>query len=615
MKADRSQSIGQILKAGFSLLSLSERRRAVRLGFASIVVGGLDMVALATTMPFIGLLIDPGKVRSHPLFARYGWFLADMSETSLVVVAGVISLALVATSGLLSFTLQRRYNRFTSDCQSRLARDLLDELVHAPYSWFLTINSGVIAHVFQRDVFVWSRELVLKTQTVFRDLIMIVFPAILVVIVVPLVGVATIIGVGLGAAALLAFTRPRIEALVAVKQAADERAHLLASQALAGVKDVKLSGREAHFIGQFAKSYGAYSSSQARLANWHQVPTSFIMLAGQMGLFLVALVLWWANADHGALAPQLALLVLVTSRILPAASRLSSSTTVLFGVMPAIRSIVLLRDSLSRNRPIEAGEPSVQRSTGPWRKVEMGEVNFAYPSSDTPALASISLTIEAGRAYGVVGPSGAGKSTLVDILLGLLSPSSGVVHIDGKALGDMPVRAWQRRIGYVAQSPFISDDTLGANIAFGVPPTQVDYDRLRHAISMASLEDLVAQLPDGISTPLGERGVRLSGGQRQRIAIARALYDEADLLVLDEATSALDNVSERIVQEAIERLRGRIATVTIAHRLSTVRNCDCIFVVEGGRLAASGTYEELLSRSQTFRAMVEAAESGQDHTT
>lgn len=607
-KTKQSRDLLPALIAGLRIMTPRERRSAIWLGIATLLTGLLDMVALATTMPFIGLIIDPGLIQTSPFLKHFRGLLDSIPPDTVVMAVGLSSLALVLASGILGAVLQRRVNRFAAECQARLARDLLDDLVRAPYAWFLTINSSVVAHVFQRDVFIWSRELVLKALTVFRDIVMIVLPAVLVVLVVPLIGLLTILAVGAITTLLLVAIRPRIEALVAIKQDADSRAHLLATQALAGVKDVKLSGREQHFVNQFAKSYGTFASSQASLANWHQAPSSLILLAGQVGLFVIALALWWANADRALLASQLALLVLVTSRVLPAASRLSATTTVIFGVMPAIRAIVSMRDTLVGQRHHRATEAVATHPTSNWQRIELDHVGFSYRGSSAPAINTVSLAIDAGLAYGVVGPSGAGKSTLVDIIMGLLVPSGGTVRIDGKPLTDISVRAWQKHIGYVAQSPFIADETLSGNVAFGVQASQVNLARLERAIDMADLNGLVSELHEGLATQLGERGLRLSGGQRQRIAIARALYNEANLLVLDEATSALDNVSERSVQEAIERLRGRVATVTIAHRLSTVRNCDRIFVVDGGNLVASGTYDALLDTSPLFRAMVDAAE-------
>jgi ATP-binding cassette, subfamily B, bacterial PglK len=217
-------------------------------------------------------------------------------------------------------------------------------------------------------------------------------------------------------------------------------------------------------------------------------------------------------------------------------------------------------------------------------------------------LVDIDIDVPRGETLGVVGPTGAGKSTLIDLILGLLDPSSGRITIDGVPLPEVRA-AWQGRIGYVPQVAFLFDDTIRANVALGIPEGAVDDRRLAEAVSLAQLDDFVASLPQGLRTIVGERGMRLSGGQRQRVAIARALYHEPELLVFDEATAALDNATERDVTAAIEGLRGKKTIVIIAHRLSTVQRCDSLILLSEGRIVARGAYDELLSSSPDFRAL------------
>lgn len=597
---------------GFALLTPSERRKAALLALATVGVGALDTVALATAMPFIGLLVDPDALLSYPMIERLHQFAGAPGYAQMVTLTGLGCLVLVVASSLAGFAMQRRMGRFASDCQARLAGEIMGSLIAAPYAWFLTVNTTSVGHVFQRDVVLWARELVLKVLNVVRDVAIVVLPTLLVVVTTPAAGVMTIVLIGVLVAAVLRIIRPRIQKLITVKQEADARANLLAIQALAGVKDVKISGRGAEFTEQFVRSFGAFSRTHAQLTSWHQVPATVILLAGQAAMFAVALILWTVNDDKAALAGQLALLVLVTSRVLPAANRLASAATTFYGVLPAICAVRGLIAEVHNG----AASCAPPRRTGPsqplaWRQLELRSVGYTYPDATIASLRDITLVLEPRRAYGIVGPSGAGKSTLVDIVIGLLAPSEGAIMLDDVPLKGDTLLAWQRRVGYVPQAPFITDDTLAANVAFGVPPERIDRARLDSALEGANLSELVSSLPRGVDTPLGDRGVRLSGGQRQRIAIARALYDEADLLILDEATSALDTVSERAVQEAIEQLRGRVVTVTVAHRLSTVRDCDQIFVMDGGKLVAEGGWQELLATSPVFREMVNATNGKQ----
>jgi ATP-binding cassette subfamily C protein len=240
----------------------------------------------------------------------------------------------------------------------------------------------------------------------------------------------------------------------------------------------------------------------------------------------------------------------------------------------------------------------------PLQSLQLEAVSLTYPGEETPAIDNVSLDISPGGSLGVVGPSGAGKTTLIDILLGLLAPTKGRVLVNGRDLSGMR-QAWSRRLGYVPQSIYIFDDTLRRNIAFGYADNEIDEDAVLTAIEQAQLEDFVDGLSEGMDTVLGEHGARLSGGQQQRIGIARALYHDPEVLVLDEATSSLDTETEQEITAAIDNLRGIKTLVIIAHRLSTVRQCDRLIYLENGKLADSGTFEELASGNDAFRNLVE----------
>jgi len=238
------------------------------------------------------------------------------------------------------------------------------------------------------------------------------------------------------------------------------------------------------------------------------------------------------------------------------------------------------------------------------KQLELSHVVYAYPATDRPALHGLSLTIQARTTVGIVGGTGAGKTTAVDVMLGLLTPQKGALKVDGVPITSDHMRAWQNTIGYVPQQIFLVDDSVAANIAFGIPADQVDHAAVEQAAKVANLHDFImSELPQGYQTFVGERGVRLSGGQRQRIGIARALYHDPNVLILDEATSALDNLTERAVMEAVHNLSHEKTIIMIAHRLSTVKDCDTIFLMEKGRLVAQGRYDELAAENETFRRM------------
>ena len=240
----------------------------------------------------------------------------------------------------------------------------------------------------------------------------------------------------------------------------------------------------------------------------------------------------------------------------------------------------------------------------PISELQLDNITYSYPQAEHPALIDLSLTIPAKTTVGLVGSTGAGKTTVVDIIMGLLVSQQGEMRVDGIPITGGAIRDWQNNLGYVPQHIFLTDDTVAANIAFGTPPNEIDQDAVERAARIADLHHFVMEeLPNGYQTMVGERGIRLSGGQRQRIGIARALFHDPDVLVLDEATSALDNLTEKAVMDAVHNLGHRKTIILIAHRLSTVRECDVIFLLEHGKLKASGTFTELVERDESFSLM------------
>ena len=595
----------RILRGGFTLATQKEKIKMLMLALLTLLIGFLDMIAIGSIMPFVGLLMDPVIVQRNTMFASCVALIGSPPIEKLVPIVGMACLSLVIASGAAGLLLQRKIGRFTANCQLRLARSLMTKVLQAPIIWHVVRNSATIAYSVQQHVLIWAREFILKGLGVIRDLLMVLLPAIFLIIVAPTWGLVSLFLVSIAVGLVMLWVKPKIIRLAKLKNDAYELANLKAFQALAGIKDVKVSGRENVFVDTFAASYASYANGSAALSNWHMVPFVVILLAGQVGLFVVALTLWWLSSSSAELASQLALLVMVTSRVLPAANRLSTATTTFFGAAPSVQAILDLNNNLGSTE-VAKDSKLVPLIVRPWNKIELTNVCFTYPNSDRESLQNISLTIHAKRSYGVVGGSGAGKSTLVDLVAGLLTPQKGDIFIDGCKLLHGNHRKWQSNLSYVSQHPYITDDTLRANIAFGITKEGVDECRLYQAISAAGLIDLMNDLPYGLDTVLGDRGVRLSGGQRQRVAIARALYDEVDLLILDEATSALDNITEREVQKSLSDITGFITTLTVAHRLSTIRNANQIFVLDRGVLVDTGNWEHLINNSPIFRSLVDA---------
>jgi ABC-type multidrug transport system fused ATPase/permease subunit len=362
-------------------------------------------------------------------------------------------------------------------------------------------------------------------------------------------------------------------------------------QGFGGVKDVKILGRENYFVNQYSDHLDGNANVLRRFSLAQAVPRFGLEILMMIGLASLVSTMVLSGQELTGILPVLGLFGAAAFRLLPAVNR-----------------SILSAQTINLNRPLVDGvaadlglsisttsTPSVHSHLA--SSISVRDLSFSYEMTSTQALAGVSIDIARGEAVGLVGPSGSGKSTLVDILLGLLEPTSGRVLVDGSDIHDN-LRGWQDQIGYVPQSIFLTDDTLLRNVAFGLPKDQIDNDAVKSAIRSAQLEDFVASLPDGLDTIVGERGVRLSGGQRQRIGIARALYNNPDVLVLDEATSSLDTETEHGVMQAVQALQGEKTVIIVAHRLSTVEYCDRLYRLENARIVDEGTFSEVTSRTK-----------------
>jgi ATP-binding cassette subfamily C protein len=378
------------------------------------------------------------------------------------------------------------------------------------------------------------------------------------------------------------------------------------AQALEGIKEVRLRGRESFVVERFAHERTQTLLVRHRFLTLSGISRLLLETTFVFGILSVVLVLAWSGSGRVGLVPVLAVYAYAGFRLIPGANRLQLHLANIRYGMPAIDR---LRRDLDRCEG--AGAVAGGGSTGAplafELEVVLDEVWYAYDRESAPVLQDLHLSIHRGESVGIVGATGAGKTTLVHLLLGFLVPSGGRVLVDGRDIHD-DLRAWQRRIGFVPLAVHLIDDTLARNVAFCIPDDMVDPARVTVALRRAQLHEFVASQPAGLQTVLGERGVRLSGGERQRVAIARALYDDPDVLVFDEGTSSLDSRTEREMTRAIEGLYGEKTLIVVAHRLATVRGCDRIVLLEGGRIAATGSFDELARDHAGFRRLAAMAE-------
>jgi len=337
------------------------------------------------------------------------------------------------------------------------------------------------------------------------------------------------------------------------------------------------------------------------------VPKYFMELIAFGTMIALVLYLLTSHKDNlGMILPILSVYALTGFKLLPTFQQIYSSIATIKGNMISFENI---KDDLIESKRQNTSEVGILEKEQLYVKknIVLEDVTFTYPNKEKPVLCNLSLTIKTNSIVGIVGLSGSGKSTLIDIVLGLISPQSGRLKVDDIKVSKENLRAWQNSIGFVPQSIFLSEGTIAENVAFGISKSNIDTMIVKQALKLAHLEELVSNMPKGIDTKVGERGVQLSGGQRQRIGIARALYNDPSLLVFDEATSALDGTTEKMIMDAIHDFSGMKTIIMIAHRLKTVQKCDVIYFINHGKIIDSGTYSELLEKNEQFREMAKHA--------
>jgi len=490
--------------------------------------------------------------------------------------------------------------RFSMNFTNRLIRETMHGCLIAPYAWLRTQNGAQL-----------SQRLVTDVATVGQAL----FPVVLEILYggfVLILGVAVILATSPWQAILsisiltgIAITILSVLNPLAARFAAIQRDKVIlgnhrAVETFTGRKLVKASRAESFFARRYISEFVLGNAARMKLNIVNKAIPMGTLLLGQTAMLSLAFALVLSDLPVENVVAQLTFVLLVLSRVLPAVSSVTGSITKLVKTVPSFLGYMDLRREIGPW--LGANMAPQQRTAIDWQRLELSQVTFAYEDAEHSQINCAGLKLKRGCAYGLVGPSGAGKSTLIDLLLGLLAPSKGTIRLDGVALDEALRDTWLSGTGYVPQEPFVMDDTLRRNVAFGQDDQNIDDEAVLFALERAQLIDVVRTWPQGIDTRLGDGGSRLSGGQRQRVAIARILYHGATFLILDEATNALDAVTEESINQTVREIPG-ITSLMVAHRLSALRACDEIFVLNDGHLDTRGTYNELLETSAVFRSL------------
>jgi len=576
------------------VMSLRRRRQALLQLALQCTANFFEVMVLGLIVPLVAIVNDPGLVQRSRLL-RWAYRSSGAPDASSFMLGfGGLLLLLLLLRALLSTWSNRRMRTLCSELATELGAQVLDRVLHLPYLEQIRVNSSVFARLSTSDVDRAAMQSLVTFFTILSESFTAGAVLLGLIVVNPLLMIPLIILMSLGA--YVAYRRTNCQLSEAGQHMRAEQAvvNKWVLQSLGDVRYTRLVGSENFFVSKVAASWRRYALASQTSVTIQQ-STRIYFETGVLGGVILMVMYFVGSSSAGEVLTVLGLLGVAAVRLIPSINRVINGAQILNHIRASMDGVV---DILARKSALEP--PGKAKAVPFIHDVEFRGISFAYPTKPQPALANVSFTIRQGEMIGIVGPSGAGKSTIIDILCGLIPPDSGQVLVDGFDV-QQDLRGWQSLIGYVPQTVFLLDDTIRANIAYGVPADQVDDGAVQRALETAALAPFVAALPEGMATNVGERGVALSGGQRQRIAIARALYRNAPILVLDEATSALDSATEREITETLHNIYGKKTIIVIAHRLNTVKEADRIYLLEDGRLDSSGTFAELEKSSLLFR--------------
>lgn len=600
-------------RLGWALLTGDEKKTAFWLLMLGVLNSIASVVMVGSIFPFLTVLVNPEIIQSNSLLKWVYEVFDFQSESEFSTAFAITTAVIIAVATLVQILNHYCIEKYCSRLVHNLGRRLLSLYLQQPYQYFLNAPSEkmsariltevehVVDYYIRPIAQLWSAVL-----TCFAIAVLLAWTN-------PIIaGLALII---LGGAYCLAFifTQVTVQRLGRQRTDSNDARFLVTREALAGIKDIKLLGHEKNYLDAFSVRSKTMANITAKIRIIAAVPRFIIhalAMCGVIGLCLPYIGAETSSGENGvgAVLPVFGLFAFAAQRLIPNIQMIFASLTeIQFGAA----SVSSLHSDFQLPQAGDTHWTVAASALGLKQEIRLENLYFDYKGSERSGLVDINVTIKAGERIGIVGGTGAGKTTLVDIVLGLLTPDQGRIVVDETSITSKNLRAWQKSVGYVPQDIFLTNGSITDNIAFGVTKADIDKERVKRAARHAELDRFIeTELPNGFETEVGERGVRLSGGQRQRVGVARAFYREADLIVFDEATSALDNVTEHAVMSSLTSLNRETTVLIVAHRLSTIRSCDRIIVMDKGRIADVGRYDDLLRTSAVMRKLDSFGQKG-----
>jgi len=553
------------------------QRRQVPLLVLSLSIGTvLEVIGIGLLVPLVNLLTNDNVSSKDSIFDPVFQLFGATTQLQMLTVGFVSIGAVVLVKNVYLVVSTYFQNWQLAQIRNSVETRMFNRYLLADYSFHLQSNSSILTRNLVTEVDAVSFGVLAPAVITIVELSTVVGILALLIYVEPVASLALVGFFSACGVTYIKAVNPLLSRLGSQRAVLRADAFKTIAEALGGIKQIKILGRENTFRNRFTSISKNSVKLSVRTDTVQRIPSYLVELWGVLGLLVVVFAMLWQGRSSGTIVTSLGLFVGASFRFVPALNRV-------LGAVQSLRLAKAAIDVVFEEVSRSFQDQSIKQQIHFEKEIKFENISFSYREQSSIVLKGLSLGVKFGESLGIVGPSGAGKTTLVDLLLGLLTPTGGVVTVDGKVV-DLSKTSWRSEVGYVPQDIFLIDDTIRNNIAFGIPAHEICEERIRNCVETAQLKDFVSALPDGLHTVTGERGVRLSGGQRQRIGIARALYHEPSLLVLDEATSALDLDTETEFLETLEAIHKQVTMVVISHRLSSLKYCDRIVHLEHGAL-------------------------------
>ena len=578
--------MSKIFKKLLILLDAKQKRIMVLLVFMMLIGAVLEMLGVSMILPVMNVVLEENAVDKHTYLQIICQVFHLENTRSLMIFVMTALIVIFAVKNIFLFFQQKVMLRFVYTNQFATSRRMMINFMQRPYEYYLNADTAVIQRNITSDVNNMYGLILALLQLISESIVFVC-----------LVGVSLVsdVWMSITVTVLLVIVLVIIKCILKpiMRKAGEENQDYYSGlykwieQSVMGIKEIKIARREPYFINEYAKCGTGYVSAVQRYNLYNATPRLLIETVAIAGMILYMMMRLLQGAEVVDIMPQITLLAIAAMRLIPCANRINNHLTSISYFEPFFMGVSDNLQEEIRDESIDYNEETYRKKQNVEKleikdKIELKQITYKYPNTDVLIFDSADMEIPIGKSVGIVGTSGSGKTTVVDIMLGLLRLQSGEILADGVEVREHYAR-WLKNIGYIPQTIFMIDSTIRKNVAFGYADEDIDDDKVWEALKEAQLDEFVRSLPEGLDTGIGERGIRISGGQRQRIGIARALFEDPEVLVLDEATSALDNETEAAIMDSINRLHGRKTLVIIAHRLQTIEKCDMVYRIENGK--------------------------------